>query len=66
LPKPLFQCEKCSSIHGSEKEANVCEKSHLEPERQALVFSQADRRYAYPSEVKMWFKSKCVTYTREG
>ena len=66
MAKPLFQCEKCSSIHGSEKEANACEKNHLEPEKQVLVFSNTDRKSAYPSQVKLWFNTKCVTYTREG
>jgi len=65
MARKLFQCEKCNSVHASEKEADRCESTHLEPEKQELVFSEKDRKSEYPSEVKLWFNKKCVTYTRQ-
>jgi hypothetical protein len=66
MPKQLFQCEKCGSIHESEKDAVLCEGKHLPSTKYEFVYSNKDTKSKYPKEVKLWFESQCVTYHREG
>lgn len=64
MPKQLFQCEKCSSVHVKEKDAEACEKKHLAPTKHTFVYDNKDKKSIYPLKVQLWFEAQCVTYTR--
>lgn len=65
MPKQLFQCEKCGSVHQLKKDAEICEEKHLLPTKQEISYSSKDKKSEFPQEVKLWFGLQCVTYVRE-
>ena len=62
-PETRYRCEKCETLYLEQKDAERCEKSHLEP----MLYS--DLRYSrdsiYPSEVTMVFETNfSIRYKR--
>ena len=72
MPKQLFACEKCGSVHQIQENAELCEAKHLEPSRQQFIYVSKDAKSKYPKEVKLWFSAsnilsnaeQCVTFIR--
>lgn len=62
-PETRYRCEKCETLYLEQKDAEECEKSHLEP----MLYTDVRylRECIYPSEITVLFETNVsIRYKR--